>query len=81
MPRLAEILQAVRLELTFRAETSAGSARLASGGGYWVHETEPVEGGAPALWIYYKVEPTRVIPTWIDIADQQIPTDLAPDDL
>jgi hypothetical protein len=79
--RLSEILAGVRLELTLRAETSTGSARLRSGGGYWVHETEPAGDGAPALWIMYKVEPTRVIPTWIDLVDRDVPTDLKPDDL
>lgn len=68
VPRLREILRAVELELTYRAETSRGSARLISGGGYWMHETEAAGDDAPALLIFYWVERTRVIPDWIELA-------------
>jgi hypothetical protein len=58
----------VRGELTYRAETSGGFARLISGGGYWLHETEAAGDDAPALLIFYKITRTRVIPNWIELA-------------
>lgn len=60
--------KAVELQLTYRAETSPGSARLTSGGGYWLHETEAAGDDAPALLIFYKIERARVIPDWIELA-------------
>jgi hypothetical protein len=83
VPRLSEILTAVEEELTLRAESSRGSARLSPGEDNWLHETEASEDNpdeAPALWIFYKVESTRVRPRWIDLAERHIPTDLTFED-
>ena len=68
VPRLRQILKGVKLELMYHAETSRGSARLSSGGGYWLHGTEAAGDDTPALLIYYRVERGRVIPDWIELA-------------
>lgn len=83
VPRLSEILRGVQEELTLRPETAVGSARISSNKDVWLHETQPSEDKpdeAPALWITYKVEPTRVRPTWMDLVDGHVPTNLTIED-
>jgi hypothetical protein len=86
VPRLREILEGVELELRFRADISSGSRHVV--GQLWVHQTEgdpslPRENGIdvekPVLWVYYTVEPGRVVLRWLEIADREIPTALAGD--